>query len=617
MPPRYALSFALFALVFTLAPTLHAQSFTRVTTGPVATHSDNSLGVAWGDYDDDGDPDLFVANGGQPSRLYRNDGDGTFSAVANGPVVTTLGDSRGSVWADYDNDGDLDLYVSNRGGNVPPPVTQPAQANFLYRNDGPPTFGFTRVNDMPPATEANFTWSSSWVDYDNDGDLDLHVPDNLHAADDFFYENDGSGQFTSVTPTFVEPGSEPSTGVASWIDFDGDGDQDLLLAKSGRFLPGQAENHRLFRGLLADTGTLGFEEVTTGGVVTHFDNDFQASWGDYDNDGDPDLFLGHAGGPRGVSNYLYRNDGDGVFTAITSGPVVTDTDGTLGSGWGDYDNDGDLDLLVANGGLDKLYRNDGDGTFTSMTSADVGSIVSTSGNSWGAAWADYDNDGFLDAVVVNAATGPGGNSNALYRNTATNGNHWINIRVVGTTSNRSGIGAVVRVKATISDAPTWQTRYIMGSPTGDRSQDDLRAHFGLGDATEIDSVVVAWPSGAEDVYEAVGSNAFFRAVEGGDLLPVASEDASVPSGDEAGLRLDLHPNPARDRAALSFTLARPGVVRVRIYDVLGRIVRTPPAEQHAAGEQQVTLDVAGLPAGVYLIAVEAGGQRRVERMVRL
>ncbi len=325
MSPRYTVYAVLLAFALPNAA-LHAQSFTRVTSGVVATHSDNSLGVAWGDYDDDGDPDLFVANGGQPSRLYRNDGDGTFSAVADGPVVTTLGDSRGSLWADYDGDGDLDLYVSNRGGNVPPPVTQPAQANFLYRNDGPPDFGFTRVEDAPPAMEANYTWSSSWVDYDNDGDLDLHMPDNLHAADDFFYENDGSGQFTSVIPAFVEPGSEPSTGAASWIDFDGDGDQDLLLAKSGRFLPGQAENHRLFRGLLADTGTLGFEEITTGGLVTHFDNDFQPSWGDYDNDGDPDLFLGHAGGPRGVSNYLYRNDGDGVFTAVTSGPVVTDTD---------------------------------------------------------------------------------------------------------------------------------------------------------------------------------------------------------------------------------------------------------------------------------------------------
>ena len=182
---------------------------------------------------------------------------------------------------------------------MPPPVTQPAQANFLYRNDGPPDFGFTRVEDAPPATEANYTWSSSWVDYDNDGDLDLHMPDNLHAADDFFYENDGSGQFASVVPTFVEPGSEPSTGAASWIDFDGDGDQDLLLAKSGRFLPGQAENHRLFRGLLADTGTLGFEEITTGGLVTHFDNDFQPSWGDYDGDGDLDVYQGDDG--RGLA----------------------------------------------------------------------------------------------------------------------------------------------------------------------------------------------------------------------------------------------------------------------------------------------------------------------------
>ncbi len=250
-----------------------------------------------------------------------------------------------------------------------------------------------------------------------------------------------------------------------------------------------------------------------------------------------------------------------------------------------------------------------------MTSADVGPIVSTQGNSWGAAWADYDNDGFLDALVINAAFGGNpGSPNALYHNTASNGNHWVSIRTVGTASNRSGIGAVVRVKATISGTPTWQVRHITGSPTGDRSQNDLRAHFGLGDATAVDSVVVTWPSGTVDVYEAVGSDTFFRAVEGGNLTPVASEGAPAPSGIETGLHLDVYPNPARDRASLSFTLAQPEAVRVRVYDVVGRIVRAPAAERRSAGQQRMTLDVSGLPSGVYLVAVEAGGQRRVERL---
>ncbi len=585
-------------LFLSFLPTaLHAQAFTRVTTGPVASETAVSQGVAWGDYNADGFIDLFVANGNARNALYTNNGDGTFTKVTTGAIATDSGDSRGSLWADYDNDGDLDLYVSNRGGNVPPPVTAPAQANFLYRNDGPPNYTFTKVTDEPPATQANFTWSSSWVDYDNDGDLDLHMPDNLHAADDFFYENDGSGHFTAVTPAFIEPGSGPSTGVASWIDFDDDGDQDVLLAKSGRFLPPGAEDNRLFLNRLSDNGSLGFEEITTGGIVTHFDNDFQVSWADYDNDGDMDVFLGHAGGPRGVANYLYRNDGGGVFTALTTGPVVTDTDGTLGSGWGDFDNDGDEDLLVANGGLDKLYRNNGDGTFTTLTQAEAGSIVSTPGNSWGAAWADYNNDGFLDAIVINSST-----ANYLYQNTVANGNHWINIAAEGTTSNRSAIGAKVRVKATIFGQPMWQVRHLSGSPTGDRSQNSPRAHFGLGDATHIDTLRVEWPSGlVEEVYH-VPADQFLIATEGMVPSLVSTEGGALLP--DQPLLAESFPNPFRDSTTIQYTLPQPGTVRVHVYDLLGRLVASLVDTVQPNGTHQVTFDARHLPSGTYLCRLE-------------
>jgi len=581
---------------------LHAQGFTRVQTAPFTTDIQQSLGVAWGDYNNDGFLDLFIANGNTQNNLYTNNGDGTFSKVTTGAIATDRGDSRGSLWADYDNDGDLDLYVSNRGGNVPPPVTGPVEANFLYQNDGPPSYTFTKITTDPVVTETNFTWSSSWVDYDNDGDLDLHVPDNLHAADDFFFTNDGNGAFTSATPIFVEPGSEPSTGVASWIDFDNDGDQDVALFKSGRFLPAGAEDNRMFRNLLSETGSLDFEEITTGGIVSHFDNDFQASWADYDNDGDMDVFLGHAGGPRGIANYLYRNDGQGTFTRITSGAISTDRDGTLGSGWGDYDNDGDIDLLVANGGpLDKLYSNNGDGTFTSMSQSQVGPIVSTPGNSWGAAWGDYNNDGFLDAIIINA-----GAANNLYRNDVANGNHWINIEAKGTSSNRSGIGAKVYAKATVFGESYWQLRHISGSPTGDRSQNSLRVHFGLGDATSIDSLRIEWPSGVIDETAGVPVDQFLIAQEGMgfSVSTVSSEKELIRSGQDVDII--NFPNPFKDTTTIRYTLHKTGHVRISVFDLLGRLVTTLIDSQQLAGTHEVDFTVQGLPSGRYMYRLETG-----------
>ncbi|MBX2821789.1 MAG: VCBS repeat-containing protein [Rhodothermaceae bacterium] len=591
----------LLAMLYLGAPgDLQAQGFTRVQAAPFSTDIQQSLGVAWGDYNDDGFLDVFIANGNTQNNLYTNNGDGTFTKETSGAIATDRGDSRGSLWADYDNDGDLDLYVSNRGGNVPPPVTGAVQANFLYQNDGPPSYTFTKITNEPVVTETNFTWSSSWVDYDNDGDLDLHMPDNLHAADDFFFTNDGTGSFTSTTPLFVEPGSGPSTGVASWIDFDNDGDQDVALFKSGRFLPAGAEDNRMFRNVLSETGSLGFEEITTGGIVTHFDNDFQASWADYDNDGDMDVFLGHAGGPRGVANYLYRNDGQGTFTQITSGPIVSDRDGTLGSGWGDYDNDGDLDLLVANGGpLDKLYNNNGDGTFTSMTQSQVGSIVSTPGNSWGAAWGDYDNDGFLDAIIINA-----GAANSLYHNDLANGNHWISIDAKGTTSNRSGIGAKVYAKATIFGESYWQLRHISGSPTGDRSQNSLRVHFGLGDATRIDSLRIEWPSGVIDETVDVPVDEFLIAQEGMgfSVSSVSSEKEIIRSGQDVDII--NFPNPFKDTTTIRYTLHNTGHVRISVFDVLGRLVTTLVDSQQNAGTHEVDFNVHGLPSGRYMYRLE-------------
>jgi hypothetical protein len=265
---------------------------------------------------------------------------------------------------------------------------------------------------------------------------------------------------------------------ATWADYDQDGYPDLCVVG---FYNGPPIYRNLGNGTFVGLteGPLG-QGTFTAGIAT---------WADYDNDLRVDLFLGglSSGATPDSPNRLYHNLGQGNFGELLLGDEIH----ALGGGvWGDYDNDGDLDLFVPNGAWDwseddALYENQGDGSFQEVTS---GSLVHDSGNSWGAAWGDYDNDGFLDLFVVN---GTEGEENCFYRNNG-NANHWIKIRCIGTAANRAGIGAKVFVTATIFGKQVTQMREI-GSGYGQDSSGFGGAHFGLGDATLVEKLVVKWP----------------------------------------------------------------------------------------------------------------------------
>jgi enediyne biosynthesis protein E4 len=229
--------------------------------------------------------------------------------------------------------------------------------------------------------------------------------------------------------------------------------------------------------------------------VTDVANSVCAAWGDCDNDGYLDLFVSVFGG----NNLLYRNNRDSTFTKITTGHIVTDGGNSVGCTWGDYDNDGNLDLFVSNasGQRNLLYRNNGDGTFAKMT---IGNIVTDVGDSIGCTWGDYDNDGFLDLFVANRS----GQNNFLYHNDG-NSNHWLRVKCVGTVSNRAAIGAKVRIKASIAGIERWQLRQISGGD-GENNSDSLMAQLGLGDATVVDAVRVEWPSGVVQEFEKTAAN---------------------------------------------------------------------------------------------------------------
>jgi len=493
--------------------TVLPAAFTKITTGSIVNDGGYSFGCAWGDYNNDGWVDLFVANdylvnGNRVENavannfLYRNNGNGTFMRITNVVAAQSTLWSISGAWGDYDNDGNLDLFVGN-----------PGHPNSLYRNAG--NGSFTKVTTGPIATDVQYSHAGVWGDVNNDGWLDLFVANFAARTDgvpreNVLYRSDVNGGFNrfSFGPKTLETGQSWN---AAWGDFDNDGWLDLFVPHGGTALAGQRS--RIYRN--DQTGVLSL--LSNSVVSIDLANAAGCAWGDFNNDGYLDLFVAHF---YGQNNALYQNNGDGSFTAITNSVVTLDGGTSVGGAWADYDNDGWLDLFVSNlGPVDAtnfvsiraennfLYHNNGDGTFTKVTS---GRVVNDLGYSTGCAWADYDNDGFLDLFVANGWETQSEN-NFLYHNNG-NSNNWITIRLVGTVSNRSAIGAKVRVLANIGGRIFWQLREISGG-SNYGSQNDMRPSFGLGDANNIDTLRIEWPSGTVQELHNVSPKQFLTVTE--------------------------------------------------------------------------------------------------------
>ena len=419
---------------------------------------EKSVSCSWSDYDRDGDVDLFVANDdGQNNRLYRNNGNGSFSNIVSDPVVSDGGHSMGGCWADFDNDGDDDLFVPNSSGDD----------NFLYISvNGVLERDYSNII----AHEGGSSMGGCWGDYDNDGWLDLFVA-NLEG-NNFLYHNNGDGLFSKITTGSVVTDGGQSTG-GSWCDFDLDGDLDLFVANTGWTV------NFLYR----NEGDGTFTSVKSGPVVSTPAESYGGSWGDYDNDSLPDLYVPNSG----QDNQLFRNKGNGEFIEITEGFLVNDDVRSRSSCWGDLNQDGYLDLVVVNRNTNsKLFLGQEDGTFDSY-------IVSTV-NGWGGSLSDYDLDGDLDLFLCNY-----GEEDVLLKNYSGTG-HWLKIRCVGTVSNHNGIGAKVK----LFDGSKWQSREI-ASQTGFGSQNEMTAHFGLNEAETVSLLRIEWPGGI--VWDTTGVHA--------------------------------------------------------------------------------------------------------------
>jgi enediyne biosynthesis protein E4 len=497
-------------------------------------------GVAFFDYDADGVLDLLFTNGATigheataPSlRLYRGDGSGAFIDVTDRAGVSRSGWGQGVAVADYDNDGFEDIYLTFFGKNV------------LFHNNRNGTF--SDVTARAGVAAGGWSTSAAWFDYDNDRLVDLFVaryidfsletaprpgaqlagvncsyrgfpvmcgPRGLKGMRDMLFRNNGDGTFTDVTERAgIDASHYRGLGVVSG-DYNNDGKVDLFVAND-------AQPNQLYR----NHGGGRFEETALGaGVAVDEDGRARAGmgvdFGDYDNDGWLDLTIGNF---FGEPCSLYRNQQDGTFVETTWSsrigpptiPILT-----WGSKFLDYDNDGWKDVVYVNGhvypevdahNLDEtyaqrpfLFRNGGKGTFTSVG----GSAGLVWNNRWaarGAAIGDFDNDGDVD-IAVAVVNGPP----ILLRNNGESAGHWVTVSLQGTTSNRDAIGARLTVRAglrTITEEVGGGGSYL--------SQSDRRIHIGVGEATRIDTLEVAWPSGTKDRVGPLDVDAFITIKEG-------------------------------------------------------------------------------------------------------
>ena len=381
---------------------LHDRLPTGAPDDSVVTDVADSRDVVLADFDLDGHLDALVANLSQDNALYWGDGTGQFTKQLSGDIVNDRGDSRGLAVADIDMDGDLDVYVANSLG----------QQNLLYINqtiEGAPR-SFLKITNDPSVLSPSHSRQAAFADVDGDGDQDLFVTNWMGANDQLFLNlTKDPGQVTPpyfVEATPAQAGDAVTDGAYSFgvgfADIDGDLDQDLFVS----FHSGLFQGPKVKSALYTNDGTGKFTRVTTGDAANTLGNSLAVAFGDYDGDGDPDLFVGRV---RGEKNSLYRNDG-GNFTSMGIPRLTSDRGETIDADLCDVDDDGDIDLLCANrrGQPNLLYLNQGKGVFREQA---FGPITEDYTEAYAFAVGDINSDLTFDIFLANLME-----TNIVYRN---------------------------------------------------------------------------------------------------------------------------------------------------------------------------------------------------------
>jgi len=429
----------------------------------IAATSNSSWNPSWVDYDNDGHEDLFIAtkDAAEKNEMFRNNGNGTFTKVTNNPLVNEKANTVAAVWADINNNGRKDVLLVN--------ATQHRSKLFINNGNG----NFTEQPNSGLEEHPQYFHGAAFADFDNDGFVDLIMTNFFQTRFHKLYRNRGNGTFEGVTTTPITAESERAM-APILADYNNDGLVDVFIPN------GNNRANSLFKNL----GNFQFEKVMDSVLNADTKNSVGAAWGDFNNDGQLDLLVMNA---SGQNNDLYRNNGNGSFRKLETTIVSSQGGDSHGGVWLDANNDGWLDIFITNdNGTSFLYINDGNSGFSRKLDE---AISGNLGNAYGVAVGDYNKDGQQDLAI---STHTNGTTRFFCHNSTAN--NWLGFQLQGTYSNRQALGSRIAIKAN----GQWQYRQNLPM-SGLGSQNSQFQHFGLANATIIDSVIVIWPSGVRQL----------------------------------------------------------------------------------------------------------------------
>jgi PKD repeat protein len=538
--------------VFSEAPDIDARAdeavtFTNVSEAKGLPNIDSGHATfSWGDYNNDDYVDLLIDTIYGP-QLFENNGPPSWD-FTNVTAAVGLGGPgmSNSVWGDYDNDGNLDIYTNWWEEPLP------SFDDVLWHNEGPPGYTFTNVTQAAGGVTDIYPGKGNvWADVDRDGFLDIYVVNWRTGSQplykDYYWYNNGDGTFTNMSeeagiydtsPDAYRQPPYAGMGITS-SDYNNDGWMDIYVSNyliTPNYL-WENQRNNTFKNVAADKNAAGHNKEG------YYGHSAGSAFGDFNNDGFMDIWvsdLAHKDPGRADmcdDSLLLMNNGPPMwnFTDIRkdTGIPITPKGTTQGmyykdelyfsANWGDMDNDGDLDLFVPQVKNNEwastyIWRNDGDGTFTNVTDT----VGVKTWDSINGAWADYNNDGFLDIVTDGKAPFSGGFRQVRLWENSGNSNHWIKFNLTGTENNAPGIGS--RVKITIGDEI--QIREVDGGSGTQGSQNSLKVHFGLGSTTTVDQVEVRWPNGNVQIMEDLAADQQYDIIEDSSGPGITSISAS-------------------------------------------------------------------------------------------
>ncbi|MBC8756174.1 VCBS repeat-containing protein [Kordia sp. YSTF-M3] len=558
------LHFSPFVLISFFSLHLHAQSYfeDQATALGIGDHSGTIYlggGISFCDFNDDGWDDITIATQtGDPLKIYKNNGDGTFS------LETTLNPDNNTqqkqvVWVDYDNDGDKDLYIASDVGG-----------SRLYRNDVTTLVNVSTTCGLPTAVQDNY--GASWGDYNNDGHLDVFLCNRgeITPQQNYLYKNNGDGTFSNVSNTAgISTGSHLSF-CSAFFDYNNDGWQDIYIAND------KLPNPNI---LYKNNGDGTFTDVSAASGTNISIDAMSVTISDYNSDSWFDIYV-----TNGIDgNYFLLNNGDGTFTNIAASSGTMFNSIAWGSVFLDAENDGDLDLYVS-GSFDgsnpsflaaALYTNNGNETFSIESSA---SFANDNRESYANAIGDTDNDGFPEIVVSNS----GGDNIFLWKNETTSANNWLKVGLEGVASNKQGIGATIELKSGASI----QYRYTVCGE-GYLGQNSGKEFFGIGTNTVIDYLKVTWLSGAQDILYNVTPNQLINIVEGSSPLSTDEfETANI---------INVYPNPTTGKLWINSNTNEN--YEYTIFDTKGILVKNGKVTQ------EKYIDITNFASGYYVLKI--------------